>query len=298
MKRHLLVFALLFAPLVIFAQQELVIDDFTGNMSSGIGEAVPQPDWGSGVSVISYEDDQMKSEFSWIHADWYPRAVWYNFIGYYDLSETPVMTIKFMVTDDVNETIPVRFDLYGDGAEPYNDTIRTVMETNGNPWTFLATKDEWYTLSDDFAANNRFYCTYWNGNIPATRVDSTQINGFEAFSHYGDTKYNNQAGTLFIDYIIMSNAPVTGIEKLVAGKKNAFGLALYPNPASEYLNINAENPVSVIRIMDTSGKIIFTDSHMSGKKFTLSLTSFSKGLYIASVTDIYGNTVNKKVQVR
>lgn len=283
----------------IYAQQELVIDDFFGDGSTGIGMASAQPDWGSGVSVISYENDQLRSDFNWIHADWYPRVVWYDFDDYQDLSALPYLHIKFMVTDAVNETIPVRFDLFGDGAEPYQDTIRTRMETNGNPWTFEATKDEWYALSDDFIANNRYYCTYWNGDIPATRVDSTLINGFEAFSHYGQAKYNNQDGTMFIDYIIMSDSPtLTGIEDVLLGKRNAFGLAVYPNPVADILNINAENTISAIRVMDASGKILYTGSNVNERKCTLSFSSYAKGLYVVSVTDTKGNTVNKKVQVR
>ena len=299
MKKLLLCAAALLVSSGIFAQQELVIDDFFGNASTGIGLASAQPDWGSGVSVISYEDDQLRSDFNWIHADWYPRVVWYDFNDYQDLSALPYMHIKFMVTDNVNDIIPVRFDLFGDGAEPYLDTIRTRMETNGNPWTFEANKDEWYEISDDFLANNRYWCLYWNGNIPATRVDSSMVNGFEAFSHYGDAKYNGQDGTMFIDYIIMSDSPtLTGIEEVLFGQKNAFGLAVYPNPASEYLNINAENTISVIRIMDTSGKIIVALNDVNEKKCTLSLFSYAQGLYIVSVTDIKGNTVNRKVQVR
>src|SRR4030066_1678126 len=86
MKKLLLISAVLLASVVTFAQQELVIDDFIGNTSSGIGVASGQPDWGSGVSVVTYENEQVKSDFAWIHSDWYPRAVWYDFTAYHDVS--------------------------------------------------------------------------------------------------------------------------------------------------------------------------------------------------------------------
>ncbi len=296
MKKNLLTTALfILACVFTFAQEELIIDEFTGNTSSGIGVASGQPDWGSGVSVIDYADDQLKSDYSWLHSDWFPRAVWYDFGDYEDFSTLSVLNIKFMVTDFFNDNIPVRFDLFGDGAEPYNDTIRTRMETNGNPWTYVAENGVWYELTDDFRANNRFYCTYWNGGIPAIRVDSTMINGFEAFAHYGDAMYNGQAGTLFIDYLKMTKTSVTGTEEsILIGSDNTFAVAVYPNPAKEYLYINAENIISEVTVYDIVGKLVMSIDGSNRKIIQIDASDLKKGMYIIKLQDTNGNIVNKK----
>jgi hypothetical protein len=299
MKKHLLTTTLfILACVFTFAQDELIIDEFTGNTSSGIGEAAPQPDWGSGVSVIDYESDQLKSDYTWTHADWYPRAVWYNFDDYQDLSQLSVLNVKFMVTDLFNDSIPVRLDLFGDGAEPYNDTIRAQMETNGNPWELWATNGEWYDVSDDFLANNRFFCTYWNGGIPATRIDSTRINGFEAFAHYGDAQYNDQAGTLFIDYIKMTKTSMTGTEEhTLFSSDNAFAVAVYPNPAAEFINVNAENIISSVNVFDIVGKSVLSINESNRKILQVNVSDLNKGIYLMNIEDVNGNSVNKKFTV-
>ncbi len=300
MKRGLLTFALatMFVALTS-AQDTLIFDEFTGNASSGIGTATGQTDVGSGISVISYENDQLKSDFTWVHSDWFPRAVWYNFKDYQNVAATPFLVVKFMVTDNDNDTIPVRLDLFGDGAQKYNDTIRTQMETNGNPWTLKAVNGKWYTVASNFSAENRFYCSYWNGGIPATRVDSTKIKGFEAFSHYGDAKYNGQAGTLFIDYLMMvSDTNSITPSDVLFGEANAFGLAVYPNPASANFTINAENNISNVDVYDMTGRTVLQLNNVNATIQQINTADMSTGLYFVKVTDINGNAVSKKLMLK
>jgi hypothetical protein len=160
--------------------------------------------------------------------------------------------IKFMVTDNFNDEIPVRFDLYGEAT--INGVVEDTVETNAAPWEYVATNGEWYELTDNFTANNRWGCTYWGGGIDRATVDSSRINGFEAFASYGNAMYNNQAGTLFIDYIKMTSA--SGTEELLYGKVNEFSLAVYPDPASEAVTVNSENMISTINILDVTGRVV------------------------------------------
>jgi hypothetical protein len=296
MKRE--IFTIVLATMFVaysFAQDTLVIDKFTGNTSSGIGVASGQTDVGSGVSVISYENDQLKSEYTWLHSDWFPRTVWYNFNDYKDVSNTPFLVVKFMVTDDFSDSIPVRLDLYGDGADPYNDTIRAQMETNGHPWELKAKVDEWYTVASNFIAENRFYCTYWNGGISAVRVDSTKINGFEAFSDYGDAKYNSHAGTMYIDYLMMVKDTIKKINKVQFSNINAFGLAVYPNPASTHLTVNAENVISKVEFYDLTGSLVFTLNNVNNRIKQINTAELKKSLYMIKVSDVSGNVVTQRV---
>lgn len=293
MKKQLL-FAMIFGLSIGFASAQFVIDDFTGNTSSGIGEAAPQPDWGSGVSVITYENDQLKSDYSWTNADWYPRAVWYHFDEYQDFSAMPTMKIKFMVTDNFNDSIKVRFDLYGDAT--INGVVEDTVEANARPWEMMAENGTWYEVVDDFTANDRWACTYWNGGIEETVVDNTKIKGFEAFAAYGDAAYNNQAGTLIIDYIKMGY-PV-GVNELLVGKESAYSMAVYPNPVSDALTVNAENKISTLRVFDVTGKMVETFENVNAKITQLNVSEYSNGLYFIAAQDNKGQVVSKKFQVK
>lgn len=295
MKKNLLfVVALVLTIGLVNAQSVIVVDEFTGNASSGIGTAEPGPEYGAGQSVITYENDMLRSDYTWTNADWYPRAVYYRFDDYVDCAPNPVLMVKFMVTDNFNDEIPVRLDLYGEAV--INDTVRQEVETNATPWELKAANGEWYEVSDNFIENNRFACSYWNGGIPVTRIDSTRIKGFEAFSSYGNAAFNGQAATLYIDYIKLSGP--TGIEEYLYGKPSAFSLAVYPNPATEFVTVNAENEIQSINVFDILGKSVITVNDVLTNKTDVKVNQLNPGLYFVAVEDLAGNTVAKKLHVK
>jgi hypothetical protein len=201
MKKHLPLLFLL-ASATAFGQSEIVINDFSGSFNNNTiyGDSY-SADGAPNRSLISFEDEKLKADYIWNRPDWYPRAVWYEFDDYIDMSLYPVLEIKFMAEDIYNDSIRVRLDLYGDGAEPLNDTIREHMATNANPLDGYVENGVWYTIESDFITDQRFYATYWNENIPLTRIDSTRIKGFEAYTNFGDSTRANEPGTLWIDYM-------------------------------------------------------------------------------------------------
>ncbi len=295
MKKYLLFFLTLgMSAALTFAQTEVLIDDFTGTINTDL---VYGDDYNTGSgpnqSIVSYENDMLKAEYTFDKPSWFPRAVWYHFEEKKDFSATPVMEISFMIEDNDNETLKVRFDLYGDGAEPYNDTIREQMETNGNPWEYVADNGEWYTLQSNFTAENRWFCTYWNGGIDPIRVDSTNIGGFEAFVQYGDDNLANMPGTLWIDYIKMKDQ-ITGVEEIIYGRENAFGLALYPSPAVNTLNFNSANMLSNIELVDLTGRVVRKAKDIRAFKLQMDVSGLNTGVYIAHARDMQGRSVIKK----
>ena len=283
------------AGTMAFGQTEILINEFTGTLDPAkiYGDdydAAGAPN----RSVVTFENNMLRADYVWNKPDWFPRAVWYHFDNVLNMEDTPVLEVKFMVEDNDNESIKLRFDLYGDGAEQYNDTIREMMETNGNPWEVVAENGVWYTLGSDFVAENRFFCTYWNGGIPATRIDSTMIKGFEAFANYGDNNFFNQPGTLWIDYILVRDV-MTGVERYVVGNKKAFSVALYPSPATEYLKINSENMIGRIDIFDITGKRVFSLNDVNRNKLEVNVSEFKAGLYITNIYDTNGKVVSDKI---
>mgnify|MGYP006285723829 FL=1 len=296
MKKLLLSLIAVFAAgTMMFGQNEILINDFTGTLDPNtiFGDDYQAVD-GPNRSVVTFEDNMLKAEYVWDKPDWYPRAVWYYFDETMDFSNTPVLEVKYMFEDNDNDSINIRFDLWGDGAEPLNDTIREMMETNGNPWEEWAINGEWYTKGSNFTEENRWYCTYWNGGIPPTRVDSTKINGFQAFTNYGDNNQANEPGTLWIDYIMVRDV-MTGTEKYLVGSKGAFGLAVYPSPVVDNLRINSENMIKRIDIFDITGKRVYTLSDVNKKKLQVNVSQFANGMYITNVYDVDGRVVSEKI---
>lgn len=295
MKKLLLSMAIaLTAGAMVFGQTEVLINDFTGTLDPAkiYGDDYQAID-GPNQSIVTFEDNKLKADYVWDKPDWFPRAVWYNF-DYIDMSALPVLEVKFMVEDNDNETLEVRLDLYGDGEEEVDGAIQDTMETNGNPWIVTADNGTWYTVGSNFTEDNRFYCTYWGaGGIDPTRIDSTRINGFEAFVNAGKADLANQPGTLWIDYIAVRDV-MTGIEEVIYGTKNAFGLAVYPSPTSGLLKINAENSVSKVEVYNITGKLVSSISNINERQFDINVSELSNGFYIANIHDQKGQVVSEK----
>lgn len=283
------------ASAMMFGQTEVLINDFTGTLDPAkiYGDNYETGGAGPNQSIVTFEDSKLRADYTWDKPDWFPRTVWYFFDDYADVAAVPVLEVKFMVTDNDNDSIKVRFDLFGDGAEPLNDTIRTNMETNGNPWEMYATNGEWYTKGSNFTEENRWYCTYYNTGIDPTRIDSTRIMGFQAFVNFGDNNLANQPGTLWIDYIKMRDV-MTGVEEIVYGEVNAFGLAVYPSPTSGVLKINAENVVSRVDVYNITGKLISSIQNVNERQFEINVSDLSNGMYITNIYDQKGRVVSDK----
>lgn len=71
---------------------------------------------------------------------------------------------------------------------------------------------------------------------------------------------------------------VVGIEENEFPNKKIF---LYPNPASEYFNLNAETN-SILEIFDSMGKRIFADQISKGNN-TIDVSFFSEGIYFVRI---------------
>ena len=295
MKKLLLsLVAVCFSATMVFGQTEVLINDFTGTLDPAkiYGDNY-QAAAGPNQSLISFEDSKLRANYIWDKPDWFPRAVWYFFDNDRDLSATPVLEVKFMIQDNDNDSIKVRFDLFGKGAQPLNDTIRSGMETNGNPWVLYGQNGDWHTVGSDFEADDRWYCTYYGTGIPATRVDSTQIAGFQAFTNFGDNNFANQAGTLWIDYIKVRDV-LTGIEEIIYGRENAFGVALYPSVTSTILNINAENMINRVDIFNITGKLVNSINNINERQFEINVSGLEKGMYITNIHNQKGQIVSNK----
>jgi subtilisin family serine protease len=61
------------------------------------------------------------------------------------------------------------------------------------------------------------------------------------------------------------------------------GIKIYPNPASSELYINGVQPNSTITVIDILGKEVYT-STINGTSTTISISSFSKGLYLIKIS--------------
>ncbi len=83
-----------------------------------------------------------------------------------------------------------------------------------------------------------------------------------------------------VDEIEITGEGNTGINEFTGG----FEYKIYPNPASENLNVNVAEGNYELKIHAISGKLIFAKS-INSKTNTLNLSELDKGIYFVNIRD-------------
>lgn len=75
---------------------------------------------------------------------------------------------------------------------------------------------------------------------------------------------------------------------------NSLNLSVYPNPASETLNISSIQDITgyTVLIYDMNGKLVCT-KHLTDMKSSINVTSYSSGTYIYKIADRTGNILQE-----
>jgi hypothetical protein len=119
------------------------------------------------------------------------------------------------------------------------------------------------------------------GNIPAKNTSG--------INNYSFTDENPLQGT---SYYRLKEVDKDGTSTYsdIRAVKNAEALTVYPNPITDYLNINVPAYLQggTIKIHNTLGKTIFTKSNAVAKEY-ISFANFSDGVYVLEITN--GNDI-------
>jgi hypothetical protein len=127
-------------------------------------------------------------------------------------------------------------------------------------------------------------------------VNWTNITGNlpQAFNEAEFTEYNG-----YVFYAFDISVPNQGIYRY--GDFNGLGdnkicsLSMYPNPASDRINLTSDQPLQSIVILDVSGRTVLVRSLNFNKSYSLELAELPKGYYILKLTTSSGNQVTRKV---
>jgi len=72
---------------------------------------------------------------------------------------------------------------------------------------------------------------------------------------------------------------------------------IFPNPASDVLQIHAKADIQSLQISDASGKVIYSGSNLDNE-ISMSISHFRTGIYFISLTDTDNTTWSKKIMIR
>ena len=100
---------------------------------------------------------------------------------------------------------------------------------------------------------------------------------YVAFRHYDCTDEN----WMIIDDVIVSETSSASIEE------NTVVANVFPNPASDVLNITASNEVSTVAIIGMDGKVIST-TDVNGTAASVNISALNAGVYFYEVVTVEG----------
>jgi hypothetical protein len=104
------------------------------------------------------------------------------------------------------------------------------------------------------------------------------------FTFASDSNETNQAGWM-IDDIFIESGKLNGVNS----ETNTL-FSIYPNPATNEVNIKSEEPITSIKIMDVSGKLILESTF-----HTVDVSSLLKGIYYVKAQFFNGNSSYEKL---
>lgn len=176
------------------------------------------------------------------------------------------------------------------GVKNSAGTAATVAPGKDYPDTFSVTNEAWrftpagsssYTVSSiPFSAN--FYTLYWvdsaTGNVVGTG-DSLVVNQFP--THVYKPILYQCSDSSGMDTIVIP----TLVPDVIIGRPS---LSVYPNPATNLLNISSGQAIKEVEVIDAVGRFVYHGKYHSGK-VTLDVSNWGPGSYFVRVNN--GETV-------
>jgi hypothetical protein len=134
-----------------------------------------------------------------------------------------------------------------------------------------------------------------SSNDPASAdIDLTQI-GIVAFElgKTDGTSFDTFDGTVSVDYIKLGAA----VKALSTETPIASGLNIFPNPATDVLNVNFDaTSATTIDLVDITGKVVDSKLTQAGFATTsFNTAEINSGVYFVNIKNAVGSTTNKVV---
>lgn len=169
----------------------------------------------------------------------------------------------------LNEGLPSTM-IY-DVAATYGDEY-IFAATELGPYIYISEEDKWEDLSMGIAPDQ----TYWSVEF----VDEIKTARFGTYGRgIWDFKLNEETSSIGLNENLTTPVHVK----------------VYPNPATDYIEINAEAEISSWKLIDALGKEVASSKYLvSNKNLTLDVSPFQAGIYFLEL-DINGQRITKQL---
>lgn len=116
----------------------------------------------------------------------------------------------------------------------------------------------------------------------------------QAFNEAEFTEYNGYVFYAF-DILVAGEGVYRRGDFNSLSEKEENDIEIYPNPASDKINVNSDQPLQSVAMIDISGRTVLVRSLNFNKSCSLELAELPKGYYVLKLTTSSGNQVSRKV---
>ena len=112
-----------------------------------------------------------------------------------------------------------------------------------------------------------------------------------------DPDYPSSDGIFAVNGVSMVVDMITTITAVEEQQSDSFMLNLYPNPASDILNLVSDTKIVEVKIMNSSGQLVMQNTPNSTQA-VLDVSGLSAGIYMVAVKNSHQQTLIQRVSIR
>lgn len=143
--------------------------------------------------------------------------------------------------------------------------------------------DTWYNLKSDINFTTREIKLYVNNSLVNTLQIPAGINSIDETNF----EFDNY-GTGFI----LDNLQVSNLSNLGVADYSSSNFTVFPNPTTDFINVNTSEKIQTVEILDFTGQSIAT--HKGLKQ--IDVQHLNKGIYLLKVTTDKRSTIEKFIK--
>lgn len=168
------------------------------------------------------------------------------------------------------------------------------LRQNENLFTFNFPNDTWFPVKVVVDLDNDSVAIFINGTSLDTAPFSYTADGNNGVCQLGSLNFfagsanPNASGTYYVDDFVVTQLPTTGIKE-----HSNSAVRIYPNPATDVLNINSDNEILNAEIINIDGQLV---NNISGNFNNVAINDLGNGLYFVNIYTQNGKETHKFIK--
>ena len=162
--------------------------------------------------------------------------------------------------------LPMTMTIYDDGF--YTETTGHFMPSiypNTQQCEYQASTDRFHWWYLDIVYSGQYFYQHFFYDVVYFQNDTLEMH----YNFWNDSIPNPEAGTLFLVKEL-----TTGLSEIIAESPR-----IYPNPASDFVYLKAEEAVQSIRIFNQSGQVLKSSEGLSLSDQKIDVSNLPSGVY-------------------